>query len=71
MPTTTLEKQEAENEASRKNVQALRDELSDARNQIDAIGAAQAVIEFEPDGTIVTANDNTANNSKPRTIKNL
>lgn len=30
-------------------------------NQIQAISAAQAVIEFEPDGTIITANDNFLN----------
>ncbi len=36
-------------------------ENQDIRNQIEAISAAQAVIEFEPDGTIITANDNFLN----------
>jgi len=31
---------------------------ADARGQIDAIGKSQAVIEFNLDGTIITANDN-------------
>jgi len=31
---------------------------ADYRGQIDAIGKSQAVIEFEMDGTIITANDN-------------
>ena len=38
--------------------QEVRDQLSNAKAEIDAVSAAFAVIEFEPDGTIVTANDN-------------
>ena len=30
----------------------------DVRGQLDAIGRSQAVIEFDPDGTIITANKN-------------
>ena len=37
---------------------ALEDKARDCANQIAAISAAQAVIEFKMDGTIVTANDN-------------
>ncbi|MDZ4824958.1 MAG: hypothetical protein SGJ13_00645, partial [Actinomycetota bacterium] len=37
---------------------AGNDELNDLRGQLAAIGKAQAVIEFELDGTIITANDN-------------
>ena len=33
-------------------------ELSNLRGQVEAIGKSQAVIEFELDGTIITANDN-------------
>ena len=36
----------------------LRDELALARNELAALGRSQAVIEFKPDGTILTANDN-------------
>lgn len=32
--------------------------LTELENTLDAIGASQAVIEFEMDGTIITANDN-------------
>ena len=35
-----------------------RDELIDLRGKIDAISRSQAMIEFELDGTIITANDN-------------
>ncbi len=34
---------------------------AEAKGQIDAINRSQAVIEFEPDGTIITANDNFLN----------
>ncbi|WP_256378889.1 hypothetical protein [Bradyrhizobium sp. Ai1a-2] len=30
----------------------------DAQAQVDAIGRSQVVIEFKPDGTIITANKN-------------
>ncbi|WP_428308116.1 methyl-accepting chemotaxis protein [Lacipirellula sp.] len=36
----------------------MREQFADYANQIKAISAAQAVIEFELDGTIITANDN-------------
>ncbi len=36
----------------------LEEKNRDYSNQIEAINAAQAVISFEPDGTIVTANEN-------------
>ncbi len=39
-------------------VTAQKSAASDARSQLDAIGRAQAVIEFNLDGTIITANDN-------------
>ena len=38
-----------------------REKALDFQNQIEAIGEAQAVIEFEPDGTIITANSNFLN----------
>ncbi|MEM9352087.1 MAG: PAS domain-containing methyl-accepting chemotaxis protein [Planctomycetota bacterium] len=38
--------------------QALTDDQLDALGQLEAINRSQAVIEFEPDGTILTANDN-------------
>ena len=31
---------------------------TDAQVQLDAIGRSQAMIEFKPDGTIITANKN-------------
>ena len=37
---------------------SLRDQLAESKSQLDAIGRAFAVIEFEPDGTILTANQN-------------
>jgi methyl-accepting chemotaxis protein len=40
------------------DVTAQKSAASDARSQLDAIGRAQAVIEFKLDGTIITANDN-------------
>lgn len=36
----------------------LEAELQECRSKLDAIGRSQAVIEFELDGTIITANDN-------------
>ncbi|MCC9601203.1 methyl-accepting chemotaxis protein [Stieleria sp. JC731] len=35
-----------------------KDQLADSQGQLDAIGRSQAVIEFELDGTVITANDN-------------
>ena len=32
--------------------------FNDAQAQLDAIGRSQAMIEFNPDGTIITANKN-------------
>jgi methyl-accepting chemotaxis protein len=43
---------------SNKNSAALQAELAEAQAQLAAIGSAFAVVEFEPDGTIITANDN-------------
>lgn len=39
-------------------IELLREQFADYSNQIAAISAAQAVIEFELDGTIITANEN-------------
>ncbi|MGE0042043.1 MAG: methyl-accepting chemotaxis protein [Vicinamibacterales bacterium] len=39
-------------------VQVDHAELLDLRGQVTAIGRSQATIEFQPDGTILTANDN-------------
>ena len=47
----------SKNGAARESVE-LRDQLQSAQAQIDAVSQAFAVIEFEPDGTIVTANEN-------------
>ncbi|MCG8450882.1 MAG: methyl-accepting chemotaxis protein [Pirellulales bacterium] len=44
-----------------KNGAVVKKQFEDLQNQITAISAAQAVIEFEPDGTIITANDNFLN----------
>ncbi len=40
------------------DVTAQKLQAADAKGQIDAIGKSQAVIEFKPDGTILTANGN-------------
>ena len=40
---------------------SLQEQLADAKAQTEAVSAAFAVIEFEPDGTIITANDNFLN----------
>ncbi|PQO47494.1 PAS domain-containing protein [Blastopirellula marina] len=41
-----------------RSVLSLRQELESLKAQVAAIGKSQAVIEFEMDGTIITANDN-------------
>ena len=40
------------------DISEAKAESADHKGQLDAIGKAQAVIEFELDGTIITANDN-------------
>jgi PAS domain S-box len=40
------------------DVSAQRSEYADFKGKIEAIGCSQAVIEFELDGTIITANEN-------------
>ena len=54
--TATLDRPAVE-----KNGEDLEKKFNDLHNQIAAISEAQAVIEFEPDGTIITANDNFLN----------
>ena len=39
------------------DISSKRTEYADLRGKVDAIGRSQAVIEFELDGTIITAND--------------
>jgi len=56
--TATLESPEAKNGAAKKQDSVVNDQLSNAMAEINAVSEAFAVIEFEPDGTIVTANDN-------------
>lgn len=41
-----------------RDITALKIEALDNRGKIDAISRAQGIIEFSPDGTILTANDN-------------
>ncbi len=41
-----------------KNSSRDESDVKDSQNQLDAINRSQAVIEFELDGTIITANDN-------------
>ena len=40
---------------------AIRTDAQDLENRVEAISLAHAVIEFEPDGTIISANDNFLN----------
>ena len=40
------------------DITAQKQQAARLQSQLDAISASQAVIEFEPDGTIITANDN-------------
>ena len=54
-PRPTIRSLERELEAARQDNQRLELEVS---GQLTAIGKSQAVIEFEMDGTIITANDN-------------
>ena len=44
--------------ASKNDIEQLKRELIDYKGQVEAIGRSQAVIEFNLDGTIITANDN-------------
>ena len=46
---------------NKKKIKQLEEELRDARGQVKAIGRSQAVIEFNMDGTIITANENFLN----------
>jgi methyl-accepting chemotaxis protein len=48
-------------EVLRRNITAQKLRNADLAGQIDAIGKSQAVIEFNMDGTIITANDNFLN----------
>ncbi|MCC9605945.1 PAS domain-containing methyl-accepting chemotaxis protein [Blastopirellula sp. JC732] len=56
MASAVLEKPKTEKKTS--SAAALRQELESLKAQVAAIGKSQAVIEFELDGTIVSANDN-------------
>jgi len=44
--------------ASKNDIEQLKRELIDYKGQVEAIGRSQAEIEFNLDGTIITANDN-------------
>lgn len=44
--------------ASKNDIEEIKRELADYKGQVEAIGRSQAVIEFDLDGTIITANDN-------------
>ncbi len=50
-----------EMDAASLQLQRLQEQVTDYEGQIQAIGKAQAVIEFNLDGTIITANDNFLN----------
>ncbi|MDX1964938.1 MAG: methyl-accepting chemotaxis protein [Pirellulales bacterium] len=59
MVKTALKRPETKkNATSQAELATMRKELTDAQANIDAVSQAFAVIEFEPDGTILTANDN-------------
>ena len=61
MAPATIEKPESRNGSTARKTDELKEQLSDAQAQIAAISEAFAVIEFTPDGTIVTANSNFCN----------
>lgn len=46
---------------SNSDIEQLKNQLIDYKGQVEAIGRSQAVIEFNMDGTIITANDNFLN----------
>ena len=58
MGQAVIDQAESKNGATGYSNSDLQEQLADAQAQMDAIGQAFAVIEFEPDGTIITANDN-------------
>ena len=58
MSQVTADKKASQATVSEVEWQLNQEALQDARAQLDAVGNAFAVIEFEPDGTIITANKN-------------
>lgn len=58
MSQVTVDKSKAETGVSEEEFQLLQEALQDSRANLEAINKAFAVIEFDPDGTILTANDN-------------
>ena len=58
MSQVTADKKASQATVSEVEWQLNQEALQDARAQLDAVGDAFAVIEFEPDGTIITANKN-------------
>lgn len=58
MSQATADKKSSQTTVSEVEWQLNQEALQDARAQLDAVGNAFAVIEFEPDGTIITANKN-------------
>lgn len=58
MSQATADKKASQATVSEVEWQLNQEALQDARAQLDAVGNAFAVIEFEPDGTIITANKN-------------
>ena len=58
MSQAVLDAPQSKNGSNRKADEKLRAQLADAQAQTDAVSQAFAVIEFEPDGTIITANEN-------------
>lgn len=47
--------------SAQKELEALKKELTESRSKLSAIDRVQATIEFDPSGTILTANDNFLN----------
>lgn len=58
MTQTVLESPKVKSEGSSKATSEKQELLRDLRVQLDAVSKAFAVIEFEPDGTITSANSN-------------
>lgn len=58
MNQATVEKKRVQDSSSDVELQLTHEAFHDARAQLEAIGTCFAVIEFEPDGTIITANEN-------------
>ena len=61
MGQSVIEQPGLNNGVSGANSDDIQEQLVDAQAQLRAIGKAFAVIEFEPDGTIITANENFVN----------